>query len=398
MAIQDISIFFCGFCLGVFIALYYAQRYFAKRQGDFVALQDQLKNAFAALSKEALVANIDLVNASFKNSVEQIYKASEHDRSHNQQQLNHVITPLKESLLSVDKKVRELEIIRQGAYSGLTEQIENLLKSQNILHKETATLARALNAPSIKGRWGEMQLRRVVELSGLSAHCDFVEQLSIKHEEELARPDMIVTLPTNKIIVIDAKVPLDIFGDFTAEDNQAVLGASLRRHLQTLKKKSYYKLVGESPEFTVMFLPGEAFLHRALAADPLLLDYAAQQNIIIATPITLIALLKAVSFGFKQEAVAQNIEEVRRLSQQLIDRVAKVAEHFEKLGRHLKQATDSYNQTLSSLDSRVLVTARKLAEIKSVGCEDNTPPNLAFVDIIPKPVTLGASELGETGS
>ena len=399
MAIQDIYIFFCGLFLGAFIALYFAQKYFTKRQADFLLLQDHLKNSFATISKEALVANIDLVNSSFKHSIEQVYKASEQDRSHNQQHLNQVIAPLKESLLSVDKKVGELENARQGAYGSLKEQIDSLLKSQNILQKETATLSRALNAPSIKGRWGEMQLRRVVELSGLSAHCDFVEQLSIKQEEDLARPDMIVTLPSNKIIVIDAKTPLEIFGDAGNENIQAsILTASLRRHLQTLKKKSYYKLVGESPEFTVMFLPGEAFLHRALAADPMLLDYAAQQNIIIATPITLIALLKAVAFGFKQEAVAHNIEEVRRLSQQLIDRVSKVGEHFDKLGRNLKQATDSYNQTLSSLDSRVLVTARKLAEIKTVGCGDITPPNLAFVDIIPKPVTLGTSELGDTGS
>jgi len=398
MAIQDIYIFFCGLLLGAFITLYFVHKYFSKRQLDSLALQENLKTSFAAISREALVANIDLVNSSFKSSIEQVYKAGEQDRSHNQLYFTQVIAPLKESLLSVDKKVGELESARQGAYGSLREQIDSLLKSQNILHKETATLARALNAPSIKGRWGEMQLRRVVELSGLSAHCDFVEQLSIRQDENLARPDMIVTLPTNKIIVIDAKVPLEIFGDSSLENSDpSVLASSLRRHLQTLKKKSYYKLAGESPEFTVMFLPGEVFLHRALAADPMLLDYAAQQNIIIATPITLVALLKAVAFGFKQEAVAHNIEEVRRLSQQLIDRVHKVGEHFDKLGRNLKQATESYNQTLSSLDSRVLVTARKLAEIKSVGCEDIAPPNLAFVDIIPKPVTLSSPELGDAG-
>lgn len=399
MAIQDIYIFFCGLLMGAFIALYFAHKYFSKRQADFLRLNEHLKTSFAAISREALVANVDLVNSSFKNSIEQVYKASEQDRTHNQQYISQIIAPLKESLLSVDKKVGELESARQGAYGGLKEQIDNLLKSQNILHKETATLARALNAPSIKGRWGEMQLRRVVELSGLSAHCDFVEQLSIKQDENLARPDMIVTLPNNKIIVIDAKVPLEIFGDSNAENSESSsLVNSLRRHLQILKKKSYYKLAGESPEFTVMFLPGEVFLHRALAADPMLIDYAAQQNIIIATPITLVALLKAVAFGFKQEAVAQNIEEVRRLSQQLIDRVNKVGEHFDKLGRNLKQATESYNQTLSSLDSRVLVTARKLAEIKSVGCEDITTPNLASVDIMPRPVTLGSTELGDASS
>lgn len=400
MTVLDFFIFFSGVLFGALIALLWAQRYFSQKKAELALVQDHLKNSFAAISKETLVANVDLMNSSLKSSLEQIYKASEQDRSHTHQHLKEVITPLKESLQSVDKKVAELESARQGAYGGLKEQIEGLLKSQNLLQKETTMLTRALNSPGIRGRWGEMQLRRVVELSGLSAHCDFVEQTSIKEGEDILRPDMIVTLPQNKVIVIDAKVPLEIFGKEQDSDEMKTqaMAASLRRHLQTLKKKSYNKFIAGSPEFTVMFLPGEAFLHRALAADPMLLDYAAQQDIIIATPITLVALLKAVAFGFKQEAVACNIEEVRHLSQQLIDRVHKVAEHFEKLGRNLKQASDSYNQTLSSLDSRVLVTARKLAEIKSVSLSESNPPKLAFVDIIPKQVTLETFGAGDAGS
>lgn len=398
MTVLDVFIFFSGMLFGFLIALYYSHRYYTKQKADLVLMHDNMKTSFAAISKDTLMANVDLMNSSFKQSLEQIYKTSEQDRTNSHQHLREVIAPLKESLLSVDKKVGELESARVGAYGGLKEQIEGLLKSQAILQKETTTLTRALNAPSIRGRWGEMQLRRVVELSGLSAHCDFIEQCSIKDGDDLIRPDMIVTLPKNKVIVIDAKAPLELFTQEQSSDENTslALAASLRRHLQVLKKKSYFKLVTGSPEFTVMFLPGEAFLHRALVADPALLDFAAQQDIIIATPITLVALLKAIAFGFKQEAVAGNIEEVRRLSQQLIDRVNKVAEHFDKLGRHLKQATDSYNQTLSSLDSRVLVTARKLAEIKSVSLEESAPPNLAFVDIIPKPVTLG--NFGDAGS
>lgn len=389
MAMQDIWIFCSGILCGVIIACFLAFRYFNQAK-------NQLKESFARISQEALVNNSNFVNSSFKTSLEQLYKASEHDRNHNQQHLKDIIAPLKESLVSVDKKVNELEKSRQGAYGSLKEQIESLIKSQTLLHKETTMLSRALNAPSVKGRWGEMQLRRVVELSGLSNYCDFVEQESLKNDDDLARPDMIVTLPNKKIIIIDAKVPLELFSDASTEENNINMVQAVRRHLQILKKKAYFKFAGESPEFTVMFLPGEAFLHRALAADSLLLDFAAQNNIIIATPITLVALLKAVAFGFKQEAVAQNIEEVRKLAQQLIDRVSKVGEHFEKLGRNLKQATDSYNQTLSSLDSRVLVTARKLAEIKSLSSEEKPPPNLAFVDIIPKPVTLGSYELGDS--
>ena len=386
MALEHIFIFFSGILLGALLAIFWALRFFNKHKSDLILAQDQLKASFTALSQEALMNNIDFM-----------YKANEQERNLTQQNLQNIIAPLKESLVAVDKKVIELENARHHVFGSLKEQIEGLLKSQNILHKETQTLARSLNAPSIKGRWGEMQLRRVVELSGLSAHCDFIEQASIKNDEDLGRPDMIITLPAKKLIIVDAKVPLEIFSDINSQDQTQVLAASLRRHIQILKKKNYYKITGQSPEFTVMFLPGEAFLHRALSADAMLLDFAAEHDIIISTPITLIALLKAVAFGFKQEAVATNIEEVRRLSQQLIDRIGKVGEHFDKLGRHLKQATDSYNQTLSSLDSRVMVTARKLAEIKSVSSQSLESPNLAFVDIIPKPVTLGSPEFEDKG-
>jgi DNA recombination protein RmuC len=349
-----------------------------------------MKEAFSSISQDAMVKNADLINASFKQSIEHFFKASEQDRLINSDNLANIMKPLKETLLTMENKVQDLETKRQGAYAGLKEQIDSLMASQAHLQKETHHLAQALNAPTIRGRWGEMQLRRVVELSGLSAHCDFVEQKSFSDEESTIRPDMIVTLPKNKKIVIDAKAPLEVFSQektlasLSDEQRGQELAQSLRRHLQILKKKSYYSVVGESPEFVVMFLPGEAFLHWALIADPGLLDYAAQHEVIIATPITLVALLKAIAFGFKQEAVANNIEDVRRLSQQLIDRINTVAGHFEKLGKNLKQATDAYNQTLSSLDSRVLVTARKLAEIKSLSSGVIVDEALPFIDSEPR--------------
>jgi DNA recombination protein RmuC len=275
IAMQDIWIFISGIFIGALLSFFYAQRFLSSRDAELTKLQDYLKNSFTALSKDALIANVDVLNSSLKSSVEQIFKNNEQERNFNQQNLKEIIAPLKESLVSVDKKVNELENARISAYGSLRDQIEGLLKSQAILHKETTSLTRALNAPSVKGRWGEMQLRRVVELSGLSAHCDFLEQQSIKQEDSLVRPDMIVTLPSNKIIIIDAKVPLEIFGESDAPQDDQVLAAALRRHLQVLKKKSYFKITGQSPEFTVMFLPGEAFLYRALAVDSMLIDYAA---------------------------------------------------------------------------------------------------------------------------
>lgn len=371
--------------------------FFNQRIADLSAVHNTMKETFASVSKDALVKNADLINSSFKQSMEHFFKENQKDRLVINENLASVIAPLKESLLSVDKKVEELESSRQGAYAGIKEQIDSLLKSQSSLQSETQKLARALSAPTTRGRWGEMQLRRVVELSGMSAHCDFVEQQNIGEGEAVLRPDMIITLPRNKKIVIDAKAPLELMGlddasyDYEEKDG-VLLAASLKRHLMLLKKKSYHSFVGQSPEFVVMFLPGEAFLYRALKADPNLLEYAAQNEIIVATPVTLVALLKAIAFGFRQEAIASNIEEVRRLSQQLIDRINKVSVHFDKLGRSLKQSTDAYNQTLASLDSRVLVTAKKLAEIKSLAPESDISEELEsgpiFLDAVPREAHL----------
>lgn len=337
--------------------------FFEQRIKDLSEIQSSMKESFASISHENMLKNANILNSSLKQSMEHFFKSSEQDRKTQSISLAEIIGPLKESLSSVDKKVAELEQSRQGAYAGLKEQIEGLFSSQASLQKETQNLAQALSSPTIRGRWGEMQLRRVVEISGLSAHCDFLEQKNINDGDSSLRPDMIITLPQNKKVIIDAKAPLDHSED---ENRGQELAQSLKRHLLSLKKKSYHSVLGQSPEFVVMFLPGEAFLHWALIADPKLIDFAAQNEVIIATPLTLVALLKAVSFGFRQESIANNIEEVRHLSQQLIDRIEKVYDHFEKLGKSLKAATHSYNQTLSSLDSRVLVTARKLAQIKTV--------------------------------
>lgn len=358
--------------------------YCQQRINDLLAVHEHMKEAFSTISKDALLKNADMINASFKHSLDHFFQNSEKDRHVANENLANIMTPLKESLVQVEQKVQELETKRQGAYAGIKEQIDSMLKSQGVLQKETQTLAQALNAPSIRGRWGEMQLKRVVELSGMSAHCDFIEQHHISDGDENYRPDMVVTLPHNKKIVIDAKVPLAIFGDATTKEEERGqdLAMSIKRHVLSLKKKSYHSVVGDSPEFVVMFLPGESFLHWALLADPGLIDLAAQHEVIIATPITLVALLKSIAFGFRQEALANNIEEVRRLSQQLIDRIHIVTGHFDKLGKNLRQANLAYNQTLSSLDSRVLVTARKLAEIKSVsGKEEVVYESLPYLDV-----------------
>lgn len=350
--------------------------HYQSRIAEINHINQQMKDAFAVISKDALLKNTDMLKHAFNQSLEHFMKTSAQDRSISQELLANIMQPLKESLTQVNHKVHELETKRQGAYDGLKEQIDGLLRSQLLLQKETQNLSRALYTPAIKGRWGEMQLRRVVELSGLSPHCDFIEQKNITEDDSVRRPDMIVTLPKNKKIIIDAKAPIE-FIDNNYQDNgnekdkDQQLVTTLKRHILALKKRSYSNIINETPEFIVMFLPGEALLHRALNADPLLLDFAAQNEILITTPVTLVALLKAVAFNFNQEAIANNIEEVRYLSKQLLDRVEKMTDHFAKLGRSLKQAAQSYNQTLSSLDTRVLVTARKLANIKSINKDED---------------------------
>lgn len=345
--------------------------YLSERLKELSDLKTSMKDTLDLFSKQILSDNSSLINASFKKSLEEFFSHSEREKKINNEQISNVVNPLKESLAIVDKKISDLEKLRASAYSSLYEQINSLTKSQNNLAQETISLRASLNAPSIRGRWGEMQLRRVVELSGLSAHCDFLEQKNIEKEGEVLRPDMVVTLPQNKKIVIDAKAPVDsIFQsseELTNEQKQvSLIVSALRRHIVSLNKKSYAKMLNDTPEFVVMFLPAEALLSKALLADPSLIDYAAQNEVVLATPLTLIAILKAVSFTFKQEAIAQNIEEVRKLSTELIERIGKVQEHFEKLGKNLKNANESYEQTLRSLDSRVLVTARKLSELKNL--------------------------------
>jgi DNA recombination protein RmuC len=378
-----------------------SNEFFEARISDLAAVHANMKAAFQGIAHETLVNNTSMVNDSLKKNLEHFFKVSEGERAKQHHELANVVMPLKESLQAVGQKVSELEKVREGAYSGLKEQVGNLLQSQNDLQKQTHNLVRALNAPTIRGRWGEMQLRRVVELSGMSAHCDFLEQVSVRTDKETFRPDMIVTLPQNRKIVIDAKAPME--GLFESADEEGArkyddkeMANSLRRHLLTLKKRSYFKVIGQSPEFVVMFLPGEVFLHRAMLADPDLIEFAAINEVVIATPATLIATLKAISFSFKQEAMAQNIEEARMLAQQLIDRVHKVSEHFEKLGKQLRQANECYNQTLVSLDSRVLVTARKLADLKSgdtaLGLVLNDSHSLPMSEPMAEEISLGDTE------
>jgi DNA recombination protein RmuC len=342
-----------------------------ERDRVLAAAEDKFRGVFASLSQDALVRN----NQVFLDLAAQ------------------KLEPVSRSLELVQERLQQIEGERKESYGALRQAVNGMVTTQQQLQEETGILVKALRQPQVRGRWGEVQLRRVVELSGMQEHCDFVEQKTVDAEGGRLRPDLLVQLPGGKLIVVDSKAPLNAYLDALDAKDDATRDAALdrhaqqvRQHISQLSEKAYWEQFEESPEVVVLFLPGEVFFSAAVQRDPQLIDYGFQQRVILASPTTLMSLLKAAYYGWQQERVSESAREVSELGRQLYDRIRSMADHFGGVGSHLAKAVEQYNQAIGSLEARVLVSARRFREMEAA-----TPADIAQL----QPVEVAPRRLPE---
>src|SRR5580765_3217623 len=346
---------------------------------------EDLQNAFKALASDALKSNSTSFLQVAQETLKRFQVQAQGDLDARQTAVADLVAPVQESLSKVDAQIQQMEKERIDAYGGLRQQVESLIGTQKELQSQTGNLVRALRTPNVRGRWGEIQLRRVVEIAGMLPYCDFSEQETIVGESGRLRPDLVVKLPGGKHVVVDAKTPLQAFLDaFETTDEEARRiclanhARQVREHINTLSSKKYWEQFDSTPEFVVMFLPGETFFSAALEQDTGLIEHGVLSRVIPASPTTLIALLKAINYGWNQEKLARNAQEISALGKELHERLRKLAAHITGVGTNLDRAVEAYNQAVGSLENRVLVSARKFTELGASVAEDI--PELAPIE------------------
>ena len=341
-----------------------------ERETAFELANARLTQAFTDISNRSLRANSDTFLKLAEQNLETRQAKVEGEFEKREKAVEELVKPIRDALEASRKQISELEKARSEAYGGIRSQLEAMQAGQKSLTQETQNLVKALRRPEVRGQWGEITLRRLVELAGMVEHCDFVEQVHVAGDDQVIRPDMIVNMPDQRKLVVDVKTPLDAYlSAIEAEDDaQRKLGLerhakNVRAHIRLLSSKAYWKQFDESPEFVILFIPGDQFLSAALAEEPDLIEYALSEQIILATPTSLVALLKAVAYGWRQLALADNAKEIRVLAEDLYGRLGTFVTHMNRVGRQLASSVENYNRAVGSLERSVLPGARKFTEL-----------------------------------
>jgi DNA recombination protein RmuC len=387
-----------GLVLGILVTWVISRnrhrRMIEERETAFELASSKLTEAFADLSNRSLQANSDTFLKLAEQNMGTQQEKAKRELSEREKAVEDLVKPIRTALEASQKQIAELEKSRSEAYGGIKNQLEEMQLNQKSLRQETQNLVNALRRPEVRGRWGEITLRRLVELAGMVEHCDFAEQVHTETDGQIIRPDMVVRMPDHRELVVDVKTPLDAYlsAAEAKDDAERQLGLkrhakNVRAHIRMLASKAYWNQFDESPEFVILFIPGDQFLSAALNEEPDLIEYALSQQIILATPTSFVALLKAVAYGWRQLSLADNAKEIRVIAEDLYSRLATFVTHMNKVGRQLASSVENYNRAVGSLERNVIPGARKFVEL---GVHPKKPMEaLETLDPVPRTMIEG---------